>query len=126
MGLREELGLRDFNDAAKPRGIPDPAPKRVKLNRKKREKLNRNETYLAVKSIYLEENPQCVRCGKPAHEIHHVCRGCHRERSLLNTDTWLGVCGTECHDLVERLSIEKQIHLKLTTTRRTIERLREL
>ncbi len=103
----------------------DGSPKRPALTRQRRERLSKDATYLVLRDLYLESNPFCVRCGKKSTQVHHVCRGQFRAQSLLNTDTWLGVCGSECHDAVEKLPIEKQVALKQRTVRLTIERLRK-
>lgn len=108
-----------------PKADPDkPTPARV--TRQRRDRLNRDAEYLFVHDIYLEENPTCVLCGKQAKQIHHVVRGdAGRARSLLNSDTWLGVCDSVCHDIVEKLPPENQIRLKQQSVAVTIRRLRK-
>jgi hypothetical protein len=108
------------------RKTPEPATKKAKTSRKKLSKQTQNETYLTLKQLYLQENPKCARpgCLHNAQFIHHVCRGTARGGSLLNTDTWLGVCSDECHDYIERLHYSLQSMLKQDCVRETIERLR--
>lgn len=106
---------------------PPPAPPAApRTSRKKLDKQTINETYLTLKQIYLKENPKCTRpdCLHDAVFIHHVCRGNYRKGSLLNTDTWLGVCSDECHDVIEKLHYTLQRMLKQDCVRETIERLR--
>jgi hypothetical protein len=77
-----------------------------------------------MRDIYLEENPSCVRCGRRARQVHHIAGGtAGRAASLLNSDTWLGVCSSECHEAVDRMTIEAQIRLKQKKVRETIKRL---
>lgn len=111
------------------RQLPPPKaekPKGRRVTRQRRERLNRDAEYLVLRDIYLQQNPLCVfrACGRPASEVHHVVRGtAGRSRSLLNSDTYLGVCH-EHHDAIEKLTPEQQIKLKQRTVRQTIERLR--
>ena len=111
----------------KPR-IPKPPapsqPKPARVTRQRRERLNRDAEYLVLRDIYLEENPCCVICPTDATEVHHICRGIYRHRSLLNQDSWLGVCH-DCHEHVESMTVPQQIKLKLFTVKKTIERLRK-
>jgi hypothetical protein len=102
-------------------------PERVKrrTSRQKRERQTRDEEYLALRDIYLEENPTCVNCALQASEVHHIISGtAGRARSLLNPNTWLGVCNG-CHRLVEKMSVLRQFTLKCEDVCRTIERLRK-
>jgi ferredoxin len=103
-------------------------PERVKrrTSRQKRERQCKEDEYLGLQSIYLEENPYCVLCGGPANQLHHIVKGvAGRSRSLLNTDTCIGVCSTECHDRVDGMSWQKQVYLKQKMIRATVERLRK-
>ncbi len=109
--------------AARQPTTPEPKPK-ARVTRQRRARLNRDAEYLVLHDIYLEENPECVRCGKPATQIHHIVGGtAGRARSLLNSDTWLGVCSTVCHDKVDSLKLETQLKLKQINVKKTIERL---
>lgn len=113
-------------DARKPPQAAPDKPKR-RVSRQRRERMDRDAEYLALKDMYLAENPECTfaSCVVPATQIHHIVRGtAGRARSLLNTNTWLGVCGGECHDALERLPVEIQIAIKQNSVRLTIERLR--
>lgn len=106
---------------------PQSEKKKRRITRQRRERLDRDAEYLAMRDIYLEENPKCVRpkCGKRANQVHHIVRGtAGKVRSLLNSDSWLGVCSSECHDAVEKMTPDAQIKLKQRTVRATIERLR--
>jgi|GEM_PF-4651452 len=103
-----------------------PAQKgRRKITRQRRKRLDRDAEYLVLRDIYLEENPVCAMCASwPSSQVHHVVRGtAGRARSLLNSDTWLGVCAN-CHDEVEKLTPAAQIKLKQKCVKETIERLR--
>lgn len=103
-----------------------PKPKR-RVSRQRRERMDRDAEYLAVRDVYLESNPVCSRpgCGRAAVSVHHIVRGtAGRSRSLLNADTYLGVCSDECHDAIEKMTPDAQIKLKQRTVRATIERLR--
>lgn len=116
---------------SRPRLDPDPPPKKgakpgpSRVTRQRRERLNRDAEYLALRDIYLEENPECVQCGKPATQVHHIVGGvAGRARSLLNSDTWLGVCSTECYETIASISWLGQSAIKAVMVKKTIERLR--
>jgi len=88
--------------------------------------MNEDQEYLALRDIFLEANPACVQCGKtPANQIHHICRGVNRRRSLLNSDTWLGVCSTACHEALAALPVAVQVTIKQRSVKGTVERLRK-
>jgi hypothetical protein len=100
-------------------------PERVKrrTSRQKRQRQTRDEEYLALRDMYLAENPNCW-CGYPATEVHHIVRGtAGRSRSLLNTNTFLGVC-RDCHGRMEQLPWVDQVAIKQATIIQTVERLR--
>jgi hypothetical protein len=95
------------------------------LNRRTAARKKDDEIYLALRDVYLHENPRCAMCRGASQCVHHVVRGvAGRARSLLNSDTWLGLCNT-CHDAVERLPIAEQVKLKQSAVKATIERLRK-
>lgn len=74
--------------------------------------MDKDAQYNAIRDVYLEENKTCVCCGDWATQVHHIVRGTGgRARSLLNMDTWLGVCGP-CHDKVEKLPTWLQVAYK--------------
>lgn len=50
--------------------------------------------YSKQRRTYLEANPQCARCGRPAIEIHH--RAGRVGLRLLDESTWMAVC-RDCH-----------------------------
>jgi hypothetical protein len=113
---------------AQDRKPPAPQPKKLKqrISRQRRKRLDRDAIYLALRDIYLEENPTCMIgiCQSPATEVHHICSGtAGRAASLLNQDTWLGVCH-DCHDWIESKPIWQQIEFKIEAVRETIRRLR--
>lgn len=106
---------------------PPPSEQRARITRQKRTRMNADAVYLATRDIYLEQNPECARpgCRHQATTVHHIVKGiAGRARSLLNQNTWLGVCGIQCHEEVECMTPEQQIKLKQKTIRETIERLR--
>jgi len=113
----------EFRPERKP---PAPQPKKPKqrISRQRRKRLDKDAEYLAIRDVYLEENPACCSCGSIASEVHHICRGANRGRSLLNTDTWLGLCG-DCHRQMDKLAIAAQVRLKESAVRYAIERLRK-
>lgn len=97
-----------------------------RLTKQRRKRLARDEEYRALAAIYLEENPQCVLCGGVATQVHHVCSGsAGRAASLLNSDTWLGVCAN-CHASVEGYPKRLQRLLKQDQVREAMERLRTI
>ncbi len=98
--------------------------RRKPITRQKLKRMDDNEIYLGMRDVYLQENPVCVRCPNRAIEVHHVIRGVNRSKSLLNPDTWLGVCSA-CHDRVERLPWRKQMQLKQRKIEETMLRLRK-
>lgn len=94
---------------------------RKRLSRQRRDRLTTDEEYNALRDIYLEQNPACEMCGKPATEVHHiVCGTAGRAASLLNSNTWLGVCEA-CHRKCESLNWRTQMMQKLRSVRKTIE-----
>jgi 5-methylcytosine-specific restriction endonuclease McrA len=95
-----------------------------RTSRQKRQRQTRDEQYLALRDIYLEENPACCSCGGAACEVHHICRGVNRGKSLLNPDTWLSLCG-DCHRQMDKTTIAAQVRLKESAVRYAIERLRK-
>jgi hypothetical protein len=101
---------------------PEPAPKRLSVQA--RRTAHEDREYAKLRKAYLLENPICVLCQKTATQIHHVVRGANRRRGLLNTNTWIEVCSTECHEAVEALNFRMQICLKQNAIRETVERLR--
>jgi 5-methylcytosine-specific restriction endonuclease McrA len=102
--------------------VPQEKPKRP-ISRQKLKTMDRTAIYNAIRDVYLEENPACCSCGLPSSEVHHICRGVNRGRSLLNVDTWLGLCG-ECHRQMDNATHEAQVRLKERAIRYAIERLR--
>ncbi len=104
---------------------PSEQPKPARVTRQRRKRLNRDAEYLVLRDIYLEQNPKCVLCGKPADQVHHIVGGtAGRARSLLNSDTWLGVCGI-CHDIISSMSPLAQSVVKAEEVKETIKRLRK-
>ena len=53
-----------------------------------------NKEYLKLRGEFLEDNPYCEVCGKPAHEIHHK-RGRFADR-LTDVNYFMSVCRM-CH-----------------------------
>jgi hypothetical protein len=98
-------------------------PKRPSVQARRTAREDRE--YAKLRKAYLQENPICVLCQKTATQIHHVVRGANRRRGLLNTNTWIEVCSTECHEAVEALNFRMQICLKQNAIRETVERLRK-
>jgi 5-methylcytosine-specific restriction endonuclease McrA len=117
------MGYMIDPDRRKPPGEPPQKPKRP-LSRQKLKTMDRTAVYNAIRDVYLEENPKCCSCGCAACEVHHICRGANRGRSLLNVDTWLGLCG-DCHRQMDNTTLEAQIRLKLSAVRYAIGRLRK-
>ncbi len=106
----------------------DIEPRKAIITRQKRKAMTDEQEYNAVRDIYLEENPICAypKCGRPANQVHHIVRGtAGKARSRKNPNTFLGACSEKHHDLIEKMTPEKQIKLKLKTVRETIERLRK-
>lgn len=113
-----------FPDRSSQPPAPQPA-KKPKLTRQRRKRMDEDAVYNAIRDVYLEQNPLCMYCGFMASaEVHHICRGKDRRRSLLNPETWLGLCRS-CHDFVEKFSWEIQVCIKQNAVRTTIERLRK-
>lgn len=106
---------------------PSSAKPKQRISRQRRKRLDRDAEYNAMRDIYLEQNPTCSYCwSRPSQQVHHIVRGvAGRARSLLNPDTWLGVCSVECHEAIERMTLREQIDLKKIAIDQTIERLRK-
>lgn len=97
-----------------------------RLTKQRRKRMSRDEEYRTLAEIYLVENPQCVLCGGVASQVHHVCSGiAGRAASLLNSDTWLGVCAN-CHTTIEHYPKRIQRLLKQDQVREAMERLTTL
>lgn len=114
-----------------PRSEPPPRTSRKPVvSRQKRARLDANARYLADHDEFLEHNPVCAAhlagwagCpSRPANQVHHICRGIHRAKTLLNQNTWLQACSTECHDWLEKLPVAVQQQIKHLTTDAAIER----
>ena len=82
-----------------------------------------NKEYAKIREVYLRENPCCACCIREATEIHHLCSGGSRAKSLVNSDTWRGVC-ERCHPLIQHAKTEEQVAIKVENILRTINRLR--
>jgi len=54
--------------------------------------------YKKVRRKYLNEHPNCVRCYKPATDVHH--RKSRRGDLLLDVKYFISVCRT-CHQYIE-------------------------
>lgn len=111
----------------KPPLVDPDKPRPSAITRQRRDRLNRDAEYLVLRDIFLEENPRCARprCGGIASQLHHIVGGtAGRARSLLNSDSWLGVCSDDCHRYVETMGIDPQIILKQQAVKDTILRLR--
>lgn len=118
--------MRYWKDRHKPRGAAEGEKRGPAISRQKRRKLNRDQEYLAMQAIYLEENTACANCGNRATQVHHiVCGTAGRARSLLNVDTWLGVCDVQCHEAIEAMSVAQQVAVKQAVVAREVERLRK-
>jgi hypothetical protein len=111
----------------RPQYVPPPkvdaANKR--LNRRNRSRMKLDEIYNCMADIYLECNPNCAMCDiKYATQVHHICRGdAGRAASLLNIDTWLGVC-QDCHDELDGMKPVMQMRLKVQAVEKAILRLK--
>ena len=106
-----------------PGPVPRRSEKKQRTSRQRRERQKRDAEYLVLRDIYLEENPRCAVCEGKAVEVHHiVCGVAGRARSLLNSDTWLGVC-SKCHEEVEGLHWLTQVELKQVAIKETVLRL---
>lgn len=102
-----------------------PGKPKQTINRRKRERMDRDAEYLALLDCYLEENQSCVVCGKAAVEIHHICSGtAGRPISLRNQNTWLENCGTPCREKLDAMPFDEQVELKVKSVKETIARLR--
>lgn len=96
-----------------------------KKSAQRKEREHRDAEYNAMADLYLIANPRCVNCPNPSRIVHHIVRGvAGRAKSLLNPNAWLEVCSDQCHDEVERLTVEAQTELKKLCIERTIRRLR--
>ena len=99
----------------RPPYVPPPkvdAKKAHGLSRRKRSRMTLDDIYNAMSDIYLECNPECAVCGGKANQTHHICRGdAGRAATLLNSDTWLPLCG-ECHEMVDGMKVARQIRHK--------------
>lgn len=90
---------------------PQPMPKPVKQVKQKRPRIKQVSekrkhelaVYKKLKPIYMEEHPNCVRCGKKATDIHH---GKGRAGKMLNIMYyWRAVC-RPCHTWIETHPID--------------------
>jgi hypothetical protein len=127
MSLADDLNLKPviWGEHHAQRKVPAPSDRpKVRISRAKRQRINDDAVYLAMRDEYLNANPICCNCPKFASCVHHVCRGVYRANSLLNVDTWLGCC-IECHEKIECMTIAAQIKLKQQTVAETIKRLRK-
>jgi hypothetical protein len=103
---------------------PPEKPKQ-RISRQRRKRLDKDAEYRAIRDVYLEENSQCANCFADATEVHHIiCGVAGRAASLLNTNTWLGLCH-ECHGDLQGASVLQQYRIKIDDIGRTIERLRK-
>jgi hypothetical protein len=118
-----------MGESVKPRPQYWPQPKvnpeGKPLSRRNRSRMKLDDIYNCMADIYLECNPNCAMCdGSRANQVHHICRGdAGRAASLLNTDTWLGVC-SDCHDELDGMKPVKQMRLKVLAVEKAILRLK--
>lgn len=123
--LREVPGDAEVTRINFPNRKPSKPPAKPKqASQQKRATASEDRKYAKLRTEYLRENPYCVLCERPSAEVHHILRGANRRRGLLNTDTWLACCGSQCHDAIERLNWRVQVCLKQAAILETIERLR--
>lgn len=105
-----------------------PIPRRDKhtprITRQKAQRMTEDAEYNALRDVYLRENSQCCWCTMQATEVHHICGGVARRKSLTNPDTWLPVC-QECHRVIEALPVRVQCLIKHLVTDAAIERARQ-
>lgn len=101
-----------------------PLKRKSPLRRVSPKRAAANREYKKIREVYLRENPVCARCrGCPAVEIHHICSGGSRAKSLANTETWLGLCHF-CHGFLQTSTTKTQVRHKLEMVVMTINRLR--
>lgn len=101
-----------------------PLKRKTPLRKVNPDRAKKDREYKKVREVYLRENPVCARCrGCPAVEIHHICSGGSRAKSLANTETWLGLCHF-CHGYLQSSPIKTQVRDKLDFVLATINRLR--
>jgi hypothetical protein len=116
-----------MGESVKPRPQYQPPPKvaaNKRLNRRTKPRMKLDELYNAVRDVYLEANPFCALCGHASTAVHHICSGnAGRSATLLNSDTWLPICG-DCHPIIERHVKPIQAEIKCSHVRETIDRLR--
>ena len=83
-----------------------------------------NREYAKVREVYLRENPQCACCGGAlATELHHICSGGSKAKSLVNTETIVPLCH-DCHVSVQHYETNAQVRMKLEYVIKAINRLR--
>jgi hypothetical protein len=100
--------------------MPKSRPKQ-RISRQRRKTMNATAEYNAMRDIYLKENPNCCMCVSPATQVHHIVSGtAGRARSLLNPNTWLGVCA-DCHGLVAEFAVRYQRVIKCEDVLRAIK-----
>jgi hypothetical protein len=93
----------------KPEKIGQPKPERKPRKRAKRikpisdKRARLMKLYEKCRKIHLEDNPNCVRCGGKATEIHHA-KGCEGEM-LIKFQWFRSVC-RDCHTWITINSIE--------------------
>lgn len=126
VAIRSSTMTRITNNRPNPPKGPTPrgAEKKPKLTRQKLERMTEDQAYLAMRSRYLADNPQCVHCCQRATEVHHLQGGPNRRVSLTNTNTWLEVCGN-CHRVIEAMDKPLQVLIKMLSVQRANERYRQ-
>ncbi len=80
------------NNSVKPQLAKPKKVLKQRISRQRRQRLDKDAEYLAVRDIYLGDNPICAECGQHSTRYHHFCNGATRGSSLTNTDLGMGGC----------------------------------
>lgn len=72
--------------------------KRNRVNPISKKQVKRINEYRFVRNVYLDENPECEKCGGVANEIHHKLH-IRTGKALTETKYFMAIC-RPCHKFV--------------------------
>lgn len=68
------------------------------MNTYSKKRARENRIYLALRKVYLEENPICINCwAARSVDVDHITNRSQSSKAFLDQDNWQALC-RPCHD----------------------------